>query len=297
MRYLLSFFLILLFTRNICAQNNPGDYRIYSASLQKEVSIQELVEQLHPGEALIFGEQHDDSIGHLLETAIFKALQVRFGGDLILAMELFLRDVQYIVDEYLAGLISEKNFIKEARAWDSYSKDYKPLVEWAREKGLRVVAANAPARYTNLVTRKGLTALNGLNRDVKRNLIAPLPVDTLKGSYYDRFLETMGGHTIPGMNLYQSQNFWDATMSWSVHQALKTSKSTVVFMMNGRFHSDYHSGMVHRLIHDYKRKVLTISCFASADLEQPDWEKYQEIADFVILTRTVEKDSSAPAAR
>ncbi len=121
-----------------------------------------------PGQVLIFGEQHDDSIGHLLERNIFAALNGRFGRELILSMEMFHRDVQYIVNEYLAGQISEKNFIKEARAWDTYKTDYRTTVELAKEKQLKVIAANAPSRYTNLVTRKGLEALNGLDKEVKK---------------------------------------------------------------------------------------------------------------------------------
>ncbi len=36
----------------------------------------------------------------------------------------------------------------------------------------------------------------------------------------------MGGHTTPGMNLYQSQNFWDATMSYSIAEAMKQQKES-----------------------------------------------------------------------
>jgi uncharacterized iron-regulated protein len=233
---------------------------------------------------LVFGEQHDDSTGHLLEQKIFEALYEK-DKNIVLSMEMFHRDVQYIVDEYLADIISEKNFIKEARAWDAYKTDYRPMIEFAKQKGLKVVAANAPSRYTNLVTRKGLQALNALSKEVKKNFIAPLPIDTLTGTYYNNFLETMGGHAVPGMYLYQSQNFWDATMSWSIAQALKQNKNAVVYMLNGRFHSDYHLGLAKRLIDDYRKTVVTISCFQASDFSNPDWKKYEPLADFVILTK------------
>ncbi len=287
-----SFLLLVLVSCSLApafAQTAGTDYKVYSTALKKEVTVNDIVNAVNPGQVLIFGEQHDDSIGHLLEKNIFVALEGRFGKELMLAMEMFHRDVQYIVDEYLTGQISEKNFIKEARAWDNYKADYKPVVEFAKEHGLPVIAANAPSRYTNLVTRKGLDALNGLSKDVKKKYIAPLPIDTLTGIYYDKFLEAMGGHTTPGMNLYQSQNFWDATMSYSIAEAMKKHKHAVVFQMNGRFHSEYHSGLAGRLERVYKKKVTTISAFAPQDFESPDWAAYAPLADYIIVTRPAVK--------
>lgn len=293
MRYFLVFVLAILSVPPVFAQNPGSDYKIYSTSLKKEVAVADIVNAVTPGQVLIFGEQHDDSIGHLLERNIFAALNERFGNELILSMEMFHRDVQYIVNEYLAGQISEKNFIKEARAWDTYKSDYRPTVELAKEKQLQVIAANAPSRYTNLVTRKGLDALNGLDKEVKQKYIAPLPVDTLTGIYYDKFLEAMGGHTTPGMNLYQSQNFWDATMSYSIAEAMKKKKKAVVFQLNGRFHSEYHSGLAGRLERVYGKKVTTISCFSPEDFEAPEWAKYTPLADYIIVTKAPVKTKKA----
>lgn len=283
----LSWLLLLLCSGllRLQAQTAGTDYKLYDARLKKETTIAEIAGNMQPGQVLVYGEQHDDSIGHLLEKKVLEALYEKHGGKVILSMEMFHRDVQYIVDEYLAGLISEKNFVKEARAWDTYKKDYRPSVEFAKEKGLKVVAANAPSRYTNLVTRKGLDALQDLDKKVKKQYIAPLPIDTVTGMYYDKFLEAMGGHSTPGMHLFQSQNFWDATMAWSIAEALKKDKKAVVLMLNGRFHSDYHLGMARRLAVDYKKTVITISSFSTPDMNVPDWKQYDSQADYILLTR------------
>lgn len=289
MRFLLPF-IVLALSFKAAAQTPETGYRLYDTKTGKEVGLGEIAARMQPGQVLVYGEQHDDSIGHLLEKEVLEALYARQGKRVILAMEMFHRDVQYILDEYLEGLISEKNFVKEARAWETYSTDYRPSVEFAREKGLRVIAANAPSRYTNMVTRKGLDALYALDKDTRKQYIAPLPIDTVSGPYYDNFLEAMGGHTMPGMHLFQSQNFWDATMAWSVAEALRKQKQAVVLMFNGRFHSDHHLGMVRRLERDYKKTVVTISSFSVASPGQPGWEQYRELADYVFLTQ-------APAAK
>ncbi len=283
---LIAFFFV--YNSTAVAQQIGTDFKVYKSSNKNEIQLNDIVADVNTGEVLIFGELHDDSIGHLLEKKIYELLHQKHKAQTILTLEMFERDVQHILNEYLNGIISEKNFIKEARAWNNY-KDYKPLIEFAKENKLKVVAANSPARHTNLVTRKGLTELNTLDKTTKKNWIAPLPVDTLTGGYHERFMEIMGGHSAPGMNLYQSQNFWDATMSYSIHKALKQNKNSIAFHLNGKFHSDFYGGVAERLIKDYKRKVKTIACLYQEDVNAPDWEQLKGMADYIILTKKKEK--------
>jgi len=128
-----------------------------------------------------------------------------------LSLKMFETDVQLVMNEYLKNLIREKNFLKEARSWNNYT-DYKPMVEYSRLQGINVIAANTPNRYVNLVSRKGLVGLDSLNK-LARKWLPPLPIDTATGKYYDNFLKTMGGHKVPGMEIYQAQNLWDSSMA------------------------------------------------------------------------------------
>jgi hypothetical protein len=88
----------------------------------------------------------------------------------VLSLEMFERDVQYILDEYLAGLITEDQFLESARPWERYRTDYRPMVEFARAHGIPVVAANAPRRYVNRVTRLGPSSLEALSPAARRFL-------------------------------------------------------------------------------------------------------------------------------
>ena len=90
-----------------------------------------------------FGEEHNDSVTHYLEQTMLRLLYSKFNDKLTLSMEMFDRDVQTVMDEYLSGAIREKNFTKDARVWSNY-RDYKPMVEFAKEKGLHVICANCP---------------------------------------------------------------------------------------------------------------------------------------------------------
>lgn len=258
-------------------------YKIYRANDKQEVQVEDILKRVQPGTVLLFGEQHTDSVAHLLELDIWIAVHKAFGQHAVLSLEMFERDVQPVLDEYLTKLISEKNFRKEARAWNNYD-DYRPMVNYAKEQDLKVIAANTPARYVNRVTYHGLDALSAIGQYARKHYLPPLPIDTLKGKYATLFAEILGGHEMSGMHLYQSQNLWDATMAWSIHEVLKQDKRSVVFQVNGKFHSDFHTGLVERLVRDYGHQTLTISCLPVADISKPDWQELAEIADFVILT-------------
>jgi uncharacterized iron-regulated protein len=162
-------------------------YKIYSSAKQKEVGLDEIVNYLNSADVLFFGEEHNDSTGHYLEYALFKKLADKYPGRIGLSMEMFETDCQNVLDEYLGGLIREKNFITDARVWHNY-KDYRPLIELAKEKHIPVIAANAPARYTNMANRLGLTGLGQLNA-IGKSYLPPLPIDTATGAYYQKFLQ------------------------------------------------------------------------------------------------------------
>src|SRR5690606_22889447 len=127
-----------------------------------------------------------------LELQILEACYRAYGSSLVLSLEVFETEVQLVLDEYTQGIIREKNLMKDARPWKNY-QDYRPLVEFAREHGIRVIAANAPSRYTNAVTLNGLQVLDRLDKRAKA-LLPPLPIDTATGRYYEKFQDILGGH-------------------------------------------------------------------------------------------------------
>src|SRR5690606_6368530 len=121
------------------------------------------------------------------------------------------------------------------------------LVEYAKEYQMEVLAANAPSRYTNRVTREGLQSLGVLDKTAKK-LLAPLPVDTLTGAYYEKFAGLMGGHGGMGnLKIYQSQNLWDATMAYRISRFFRKKTVKKILHLNGRFHSDEKLGTVAHL--------------------------------------------------
>lgn len=265
------------------SQDLSQHYKIYDVKKQKIISLDDIVADMANANALFFGEEHNDSIGHYLEVTLFKKLAAAYGNKIGLTLEMFHTDVQPVINEYLAGMITEKNFIKEARAWNNY-KDYRPMVEFAKTEGIEVIGGNAAARYSNAVTKNGLEVLAKLPANSKQ-FLPPNAIDTLTGRYYEKFIGLLGGHGMGAMKVYQTQNFWDATMAWSIAKFAKANKDKKVLQVNGRFHSDEKLGTYAQLKkYAPKLKALNIASFSSDDFTNPNWEKYKDLGDYVILT-------------
>ncbi|MCZ4245735.1 ChaN family lipoprotein [Pedobacter punctiformis] len=265
------------------AQDISVHYKIYDVKKHQIITLENIVSDMAKADVLFFGEDHNDSIGHYLEAELFKKLNEKYPKQTALTMEMFHTDVQPVINEYIAGSISEKNFIKESRAWGNY-KDYKPMIEYAKQNNLTVIGANAATRYSNAVTKDGLSALKSLPK-TSVQFLPPLPIDTAEGRYNEKFIETLGGHSMGTMKIYQTQNLWDATMAWSIAKFLKENKGFKVLQLNGRFHSDEKLGTAAKLQkYAPKLRTLNISSFSDAGFDHPDWNKFSNLGDYIILT-------------
>ncbi len=257
-------------------------YKIYSVERKQEVSLETMVNDLLKADVVFFGEEHNDSVAHVLQLNVLKGLYEHKKSGLALSMEMFQSDVQLVLDEYRNGLIRESNLDKDGRLWKNY-KDYRPVVEFAKENKLYILAANAPSRYTNRVTRSGLASLNEISKEAKA-LLAPLPVDTLTGRYYEKFSALMGDH-MGSMKIYQSQNLWDATMAWRISRLAKQHPKKLILHLNGRFHTDEKLGTYAQLKrYAPKLRSMNISSFSHESFAAPQWDEWQNLGDFIIIT-------------
>lgn len=259
-------------------------YKIYSTSQQKVVTVDDVLNDMDKADVLFFGEEHDDTTCHVLEALLLQKIAEKYSSKAALSMEMFETDCQNVLDEYLAGLIREKNFIIDARAWHNY-KDYRPMIEYAKTNHIPVIAANAPSRYVNMVSRMGMASLNELD-NIGKFYLPPLPIDTATGAYYSKFEQIMGGHSSAGgMQMYQAQNTWDATMGWSIARFLKKHDGYKILQINGGFHSEDKLGAAAQLKrYDHKAGIINIACFSDDTFDSPNWTKYSKDNDYIILT-------------
>jgi uncharacterized iron-regulated protein len=261
----------------------PEHFRIYHAD-GRLATLDEVAEAGKRSDAVFLGETHDDPVAHYLELEMLKRLTQ---PKLALSMEMFESDVQGVVDEYLTGLITEDHLISAGRAWRNYKPDYKPLVDWAKEHRLPVVAANAPRRYVNRVTREGKASLTSLSKEARKSL-PPLPYADAAPAYAERFRKITEGSGAPPprdpAKQLEAQSLWDASMAYSVSRALKHNHGQVMHV-NGGFHTEQRMGIVtHLLRYRPKTKVLVVTMTPAKESLAFVEKDMKDLGDFVVVT-------------
>jgi uncharacterized iron-regulated protein len=250
------------------------------------------------------GEQHDDAHTHRLEEALLGGLRRRKVTPAV-SLEMFERDVQGVVDRYLAGSIAEPQFLQESRPWPRYATDYRPLVEMAKSEGWAVVAANLPRRVASAVAKSGQPAIEQLPA-ANRALVAA-QLECPHDAYFARFTEAMTDHspsekkgsapasTPPTAEqrattdrYYWSQCAKDETMAEAVSRAVtdRAGKPGPVVHFTGAFHSDFGAGTAERTRRRLPgRWVAIVSMLPVADLDAvaPSGEDLRR-ADYLVYT-------------
>ncbi len=260
-------------------------------------SLDRLIAEVEKTDVVFFGEMHDDAVGHSIQAEAFRRIVEKYSANrkVVLSLEMFERDVQVALDEYLASLITENHFLLSSRPWGNYKTDYRPLVEVAKEKKLPVIAANAPRRYVNMVSRGGRAPLVGLSKEAK-SWLAPLPYGEPSEAYSKKFKSLMGssGEAQMGLdNILSSQSLWDATMAYWISRGLKQHKRALIVHLNGSFHTENRLGTVEHLMR-YRptTKALVVTMRYEEDFKRFDGAKHAGLGDFVVLT-----DASVPRSK
>ncbi|WP_082821404.1 ChaN family lipoprotein [Gemmatimonas phototrophica] len=281
------------------SMNATPALRIYDTKANQFITFPQFASAIASRDLVFFGEQHNDPATHSAEHAVLAALGER-RSNVVVTLEMFERDVQPLLDQYLAGTISEENFLAGARPWDKYATDYRPMVELARVRGWPVIAANVPRRLASAVSRRGLAVLDTMNaRDrayMAREHSCP------KDSYYAKFAETMKGHGAGGGpptaadqaamlqmtdRFYEAQCAKDEAMGEAIADAFKRSpKGTVIFQVDGAFHSDNGLGTVERALRRVPNATsVVLTAIPVADLSKAKGEEHRDKGDFVLFTR------------
>jgi uncharacterized iron-regulated protein len=227
----------------MAAQDKPA-YLLYN-SKGKTAEYKDMVKDLSKADMVFFGEQHTNPISHWLQLEVTQSLYESVGDKLILGAEMFENGNQLVMDEYLAGFYDEEKMIPEmTQMWKNYKTDYKPLLDFAKEKKIPFIATNIPRRYAAMINKDGKDALKKLGPEATK-MVSP---DLLK--YYDpnvkayaEMKDKMGGHVPKNMdNIQLAQAAKDATMA---HFMLKNYKKPMLFLhYQGSYHSDNDQGII-----------------------------------------------------
>jgi uncharacterized iron-regulated protein len=275
---LLFFPIVPAIAQNESSENNDASTsRIQCNRTGETIDLAKLTGAIENCDVIFLGEQHDNDSGHRFQLDVITSL-VSHGHHVVISMEQFERDTQGALDDYLAGRIDEQTFLTASRPWGNYKQHYQPIIEFARENKLPVIAGNIPRRIANNIA-SGDEVPPGDQAYIPRTTSAP------KDVYWQKFKATMQGHMGTDSEgkmekFYASQCLKDDAMAEAItdYIAENTHHKKIVVHLCGHFHSDFGLGTVARVV---ARRPLTQCAVITMETVSTDKENKDKTDDVV----------------
>lgn len=250
-------------------------------------SNQSVLNDLLPANVIYLGETHTDEADHIAQLQIITAMY-QANGDIAIGLEMFQRPFQAILDNYIAGEITEAELIEQSEYETRWGFDwelYAPIIRYAQSHQIPLIALNTPKEITRKVARQGL---NSLTKDDLAYIPPVAEIDTSDEAYQAmlaRIFEQHGGHGNSGPsfeNFFAAQVLWDETMAATVADFVNTSPNTQVIVMAGEGHIIYDFGIPNRVKRRLGNDLLTYSVLLNPTSTEP------ELADFFWISDLTE---------
>ena len=224
---------------------------IYRPNQQVE-SAAIVLQDLAKAEVVYLAETHDRPEDHQAQLYILQELH-RLRPNLAIALEMFQRPYQPAIDRYLAGDLSEMELQRETqyqKRWGYPWEFYIPILRFAKEKKLPVVALNTPTEITRKVSRTGLDSLTL----AEQQWIPPKSAIRLEpAAYRDRIrqiydeIHSGSGNSANFEKFFLAQVLWDETMADRIASTLQKRPDTLIVVLVGQGHVLYGDGIPNRV--------------------------------------------------
>lgn len=234
-----------------CALPTIG-WQVISASSAVSVEQKTLLDQLADAQVVYLGETHNSVADHKAQLAIIRGLFER-EPKLAIAMEMFQRPFQDPIDRYLAGEITEAQLQKETeyrQRWGFDWEFYAPVLRFAKQHQLPVIALNTPREITKKVGRQGLESLTPEDY----TFIPPLAEIDVSNAAYRQKLKTIYEQFHPGPaseegfeRFFAAQVLWDETMAEKIAQTVRQQPNRIVVVLAGKGHIEQGYGIPDRV--------------------------------------------------
>lgn len=262
---------------------SPGGAPAIAQNIQTTTAAQlshpEILATLAEADVIYLGETHNDPADHAAQLEIVTAMhQTR--GDIAIGLEMFQRPFQSVLDQYIAGAITETELIEQSEyetRWGFDWEFYAPIIRYAQANDIPLLALNTPREITKKVARQGLSSLSGSDLDH----IPPIAdIDTSDENYQAMVAQVFGHHGAHGNsgpsfeNFFAAQVLWDETMAEGVADFVTTAPDTQVIVLAGEGHIVFDFGIPSRVERRLGDDLIAHSVLLNPTATQP------ELADF-----------------
>lgn len=222
---------------------------------------QEIIARAAKASVVLLGETHINADHHRWQLQTLVALYA-VRPNMVIGFEMFPRRVQAALDQWVAGQLSEKEFLRAAewnRVWNTDANLYLPLFHFARMNRIPMRALNIETSLRRQVAEKGFYGIPVEEREGLTHPAEPSQayVDYLLPIYkqHDRKDKKTGEISQDDADFRRfigGQQLWDRAMAQILQQAVTAStgpdKPLVVGVM-GTGHVLHGFGVAHQL-HD-----------------------------------------------
>jgi uncharacterized iron-regulated protein len=193
-------------------------------------------------------ETHDNPASHRLELQVLQAMQDKNPGKTALGMEMFTTDQQDILDNWVAGTLSEKEFLRQSKwfsaGWNFAFDYYRDILWYCRDHSIPVIGLNINKK---IARQASMTPMTELPPEIQRQL----PEMDMNDPYQLAMVEAMlaghhGGSQMIGV-FHRRQTLWDETMAQSVAGYLQNKPEMNMVVVAGGWHIEYGFGIPRRV--------------------------------------------------
>lgn len=241
---------------------------LVDASTGKSIDAEAFLAALRTKRVVYVGERHDEPLDHGVQYAILRQLH-RYEPSLAIGMEMFQVPFQEPLTKWSAGLIDETVLRRETEYDERWGFDfgmYRPILEYARNQGIRVIALNAPRELSYAVAKDGVSSLSP-------EQASALPELDLDDEAHRALFDTefdIGDHAAEDAieQYYAAQVLWDETMGSRVAETLADPagpQKMIVFA--GRVHVKFGLGIPDRAAKRGAQPYAVVLPVTEAELE------------------------------
>ena len=248
-------------------------------------TLNNILPYLTASRIVYIGERHDRFAHHINQLQIIKKMH-KAGYNPSVGMEMFQAPFQPVVDDYLAGRIDERTFLKKTEYFSTWGYDYnlyKPIIDYLKQQNLPLVALNIHGDISRKVARDGLYSLS----DIEKKQL-PGSMDFSNERYRKNLNEVFLLHEGQGelkdfRYFYQAQILWDEVMAESAQKFLTDNPGRKLVILAGNGHVRHKYGIPERL---YRRNHESFTVVVQDEAIEDG------MADYVLITEKLEGEKS-----
>jgi uncharacterized iron-regulated protein len=216
--------------------------------LSNTPTMKQIIPELVHNRVIYVGETHTRYDHHLMQLEIIRQLHALY-PQLAIGMEFFQQPFQQYLDAYIRGELDEREMLRRTEYYERWRYDYRlyaPILRYAREHGIPLIALNLPVEITQKVGRDGMESLSD-----KEQAQLPDEIDRSDNNYTQRLKEIYNHHPegqAPNFEQFlTSQLLWDEGMAQRIVDYLNANPHRRMVVLAGSGHLAYGSGIPNRV--------------------------------------------------